>query len=166
MTLMAIDPGLNSMGWAFWETTTVVSIRNRVRPPDAVGLNHAPQKYDLVRRALHQAVALHHVVLDHGIEIDSVHFVSEYPAWHGDQVRKGWASGDMQKVCLLVGTFVGYLHQAKSFTLVTPNEWKGQMPKDVVKRRLIKRFGPGTTQDWERDVWDAVGIGLWKMGHF
>jgi hypothetical protein len=36
----------------------------------------------------------------------------------------------------------------------------------VVKRRIVKRFGPGATREFEKDVWDAVGIGLWKMKRF
>jgi hypothetical protein len=89
--------------------------------------------------------------------------VSEYPAWHGGAL--GWQRGDLQKLVFLVGVFAGYFSRCK-FTPVTPNEWKGQLPKDVVIRRLQKRFGPGATQEWSKDVWDAVGIGLWKLGKF
>jgi len=78
----------------------------------------------------------------------------------------GWQTGDLQKLTFLVGVLAGYFQSAVSFTPVTPNEWKGQLPKSVVIRRLQKRFGPGATQDWEKDGWDAVGIGLWKLGKF
>jgi len=173
MAIMAIDPGLNSMGWAFWATSRVdhITRTKEDRPPTRVGLLHAPRKYELVLRALWLAKELKRETMTLGemggpIGIRDLHFVSEYPAWHGDKVRKGWARGDMQKVCLLVGVMAGYFHEAKLFTPVTPTEWKGQLPKDVVIRRLQKKFGPGATQEWERDIWDAVGIGLWKMGRF
>jgi hypothetical protein len=171
--LLAIDPGLNSMGWAFWSENRVAHIArtNEDRPPSQVGLIKAPRKFELVPRALWIAKELERATMVLGtmggpIGVQSLDIVSEYPAWHGDQVRLGWAAGDMQKVVLLVGVLAGYLSQAHSFTPVTPAEWKGQLPKDVVIRRLIKRFGVGATRDYEKDMWDAIGIGLWKMGRF
>jgi hypothetical protein len=95
---------------------------------------------------------------------DEIDFVSEFPSWMNIQL--GWAKGDLQKLCFLVGMLAGYFKTARSFTPVTPNEWKGQLPKQVVIRRLIKRFGATATADWQKDAWDAVGIGLWKMGSF
>lgn len=162
-SLLAIDPGLNSMGWAFWRITP------SVRPPTATGLIKAPRKLELAPRALWVATQMDERLRTLGSMGGSVgHYeidiVSEYPAWHGIQL--GWAAGDLQKLVFLVGVLAGYFSKAHSFTPVTPGEWKGQLPKSVVTRRLIKRFGPGATQEWEKDVWDAVGIGLWKMGRF
>lgn len=156
--LLAIDPGLNSMGWAYWHET-----KNLM--PSKTGLLKAPRKLELSKRAKWLAVEL-----DQKLEINrslrhgyGPVIVSEFPAWHGIQL--GWAAGDLQKLVFLVGVLAGYFHGA-DFTPVTPNEWKGQLPKKVVIRRLQKRFGPGATQEWSKDIWDAVGIGLWKLGKF
>jgi hypothetical protein len=160
--LMAIDPGLNSMGWAYW------AVSPTDRPPTRVGLIKAPRKLDLAPRSLWVArqleLELHELDKPGGSTHHEVDFVSEFPAWHGIQL--GWAAGDLQRLVFLVGVLAGYFRHAHSFTPVTPGDWKGQLPKDVVTRRLIKRFGKGATLDWEKDVWDAVGIGLWKMGRF
>jgi hypothetical protein len=173
--LVAIDPGLNSMGWAYWD-----SRRTSSYIPDRVGLIKAPRKLELAPRATWIAKELAKEIINSGtrcgvhhsvqcgcyeryprIELD---FVSEFPAWHGIQL--GWAAGDLQKLVFLVGVLSGFFNNAHSFTLVTPKDWKGQLPKSVVIRRLTKRFGPGATREWEKDVWDAVGIGLWKLGRF
>jgi hypothetical protein len=154
-SLVAIDPGLNSMGVALWG-----SVRNDSTTPETFLLK-APRKLDLAPRALWIARQLASQ-LPRGFERGD--FVCEYPAWHGIQL--GWAAGDLQKLVFLVGVLAGYFNTAHSFTPVTPKEWKGQLPKDVVKRRLVKKFGPGATREWERDMWDAVGIGLWKLGRF
>ena len=161
--LMAIDPGLNSMGWAYWQSNPSDN------PPHRVGLIKAPRKLELAPRALWVAHELERQMsklgrMGGGISQYETDFVSEFPAWHGIQL--GWAAGDLQRLVFLVGVLAGYFKDAHSFTPVTPGEWKGQLPKSVVTRRLIKRFGSGATQDWEKDVWDAVGIGLWKMGKF
>jgi hypothetical protein len=156
--LVAIDPGLNSMGWAYWARSP------SDRPPTRTGLIKAPRKLELAPRALWIAKELDTELFKWDSGIRSTDFVSEFPAWHGIQL--GWAAGDLQRLVFLVGVLAGYFKEAHSFIPVTPGEWKGQLPKSVVTRRLIKRFGPGATQEWERDVWDAVGIGLWKMGKF
>lgn len=175
-SLLAIDPGMNSMGWAYWGAVRAPSFI-----PDRVGLIKAPRRMELAPRALWIAKELEKVLITAGPRCGVHHsnvcgchprypsipldMVSEFPAFHGQIL--GWAAGDLQKLCYLVGVFTGYFAPVtKSFTPVTPGEWKGQLPKDVVIRRLTKRFGPGATREWEKDVWDAVGIGLWKLGKF
>lgn len=160
--MLAIDPGLNSMGWAYWNTNRIANKGTTVLPT-RVGLLKAPRKLDLAPRALWLARTLQdelEVLWPSGYGHD---IICEYPAWHGQQM--GWAAGDLQKLVFLVGVLAGYF-SSSNFTPVTPGEWKGQLPKSVVIRRLIKRFGPARTADWEKDVWDAVGIGLWKLGKF
>jgi hypothetical protein len=171
--LLAIDPGLNSLGWAYW-----YPLSRKGMIPDATGLLHAPRRLSLTERARYLAIALekeamhptmcgvHHsrlcgcfgrfIIADFDI-------VSEYPAYHGRV--KGWDSGDLQKLVFLVGVIAGYFHKAM-FTPVTPADWKGQLPKDVVIRRLEKKLGKEYTKNYEKDIWDAVGIGLWKLGKF
>jgi len=154
--LLAIDPGLNSMGWAYWNRLPNVL-------PTEVGLLHAPRKMSLTERALWLAWRLdEYLDLCRGA---GIHVVCEYPAYHGPTAMRGWVTGDLQKLTFLVGVLAGYF-ESSEFEPVTPNTWKGQLPKDVVIRRLQKKFGPGATQEWEKDVWDAVGIGLWRLGQF
>lgn len=155
--LLAIDPGLNSLGWAYW-----APLRHPSLVPDRVGLIKAPRKLDLAARAVWIARSLEDecTMENRGQRFD---IVSEFPAYHGSPM--GWQTGDLQKLTFLVGVLAGFFDFAK-FTPVTPGEWKGQLPKSVVIQRLQKRFGPGATRDWEKDVWDAVGIGLWKLGKF
>jgi len=145
------------MGVAYWE----VDSQDGEYVPDHAFLLHAPRFMDLTNRALWLARQLDdRLMMVQGI---GHHVVCEYPSYHGS--IRGWATGDLQKLVLLVGVLVGYFHLA-SWTLVTPAGWKGQLSKEVVIRRLQKRFGPGATNDWTKDCWDAVGIGLWKMGRF
>lgn len=46
------------------------------------------------------------------------------------------------------------------------HEWKGQLPKDVVTRRIIQRLGDAATADVNDHAWDAVGMGLHLKGYF
>ncbi len=166
-SLLAIDPGLNSMGWAFWDRTRVAAMQHHVvRTPTKAGLIKAPRKLELAPRALWIANTLHRELIDLG-EIDGRHtrhvdIVSEFPSWMN--ISLGWAAGDLQKLCFLVGVLAGYFKSAHSFTPITPGEWKGQLPKAVVTRRIQRLLGPGATREWEKDMWDAVGIGYWRLG--
>lgn len=170
-SLISIDPGLNSMGWAYWRGGRVHDIitRNVDRPPTKVGLINAPRKMELRDRSLWIARELERETRTLGnmggpISISECVIVSEFPEWMGIQL--GWSAGDLQKLVFLVGVLAGYFSKAQGFVEVKPGEWKGQLPKSVVIKRLRKKFGSAAVQDWEKDVWDAVGIGMWAMGRF
>jgi len=47
------------------------------------------------------------------------------------------------------------------------NEWKGNLPKEVTKRRAGKVLSAAELEgfeNWNHDVWDAVAIGLYYFG--
>jgi hypothetical protein len=65
----------------------------------------------------------------------------------------------IQKLYWYVGALVARIVQfnIKEVRLVTPNEWKGSVPKDVHHRRIRERYNIPTGST---DVVDAVGIAL------
>lgn len=75
---------------------------------------------------------------------------------------------DLITLALLTGQIAAHYpnHQ-----LVPPEQWKGQMPKDVCWRRVLTRLLPTEMAlvrtagaDW--NCRDAVGLGLWALGRF
>lgn len=53
------------------------------------------------------------------------------------------------------------------FAAYTPHAWKGSVPKDVHRGRLLGALGPserGGMEGWDHNAWDAVGIGLYFFG--
>lgn len=79
-------------------------------------------------------------------------------------------SGDLVKLCLLTGMLVQAARQKETeIRLVLPTQWKGQLPKDVTKRRVIEALGyENQTMSAKHSdhAFDAVGIGLWVQGRF
>lgn len=75
----------------------------------------------------------------------------------------GWKTGSLQKLVFLVGVIAGYLPEDWRIILVTPSGWKGQLPKDVVIRRMTARYGTAVvkTLNVKTHAWDALGIGEW-----
>lgn len=73
------------------------------------------------------------------------------------------AQGDLFKLAYLVGGLARTGHELAIFqpVLVSPRDWKGQLPKDVVMSRIRKVLGDIRLRDHEAD---AIGIGLAAQG--
>lgn len=69
----------------------------------------------------------------------------------------------------LVGELRGHLDEVVTYL---PRQWKGQVPKDVMNRRIIKtlsieertRVSLPTAKSAQHNVWDGAGIGLKYWG--
>jgi hypothetical protein len=98
----------------------------------------------------------------------SFHGVLEFPAYQeGAQRSMGWKSGDLQKLTYLIGVLTAGIPWTR-VTHVLPRDWKGQLPKDVVERRLRRDLGEDVCQKLavKTHGWDALGIGLHVLGRF
>lgn len=74
--------------------------------------------------------------------------------------------GDLVKLALVTGAFAGIANckYMAVIELVPVTTWKGQLPKEVVIKRIREKLPKikGVTSH----AWDAVGIGLHAKGHF
>lgn len=63
----------------------------------------------------------------------------------------------------------------KVVTAVDPLSWKGNTPKDICERRARKALTEGELalaikgmeglrKSWHHNVWDAIALGLWRLG--
>lgn len=165
--LLAIDPGLNSTGWALFgpRDPRVLS-----QVPIAAGLVTGKRKNeDVVTRARLSAAELFtkvsQIVARGAFGSPPLRVISEFPDYQATASRTmGWKTGDLQKLALLVGIYAA-VFTPLPFKLVVPREWKGQLPKDVVIRRITERLGHHECERLQlrMDAWDAVGIGLWQL---
>ena len=74
-------------------------------------------------------------------------------------------SGSLIKLTYFVGLLAGMFQEKNVlFEVVQIQQWKGQLPKEVVKKRILKVLGSSACSEFRLDVWDAVGMGLWKKG--
>lgn len=159
--LLAIDPGINSTGWAFWEKPT------RSLFPDEYGLVQAPLGGTWHDRALSNAKVIAEN-LRFGWLGPHLEVFCEFPAFFASSGGvASAATGSVHKLAFQVGVYAQvFASRGSSFTPVGVNEWKGQLPKDVVCRRVEKILGPRAGREFRADTWDAVGIGLWVKGVF
>lgn len=93
--------------------------------------------------------------------------VIEMPRVYGGRSTRG-DTQDLLNLSYQVGRFsmlAGYT------TLVHPQTWKGQLPKDVCARRVLSRLAeeerariPKLAKSRLHNVLDAIGIGMWRLG--
>lgn len=159
MKLFAIDPGIESTGWARWDRP-----RERLTPDD-VGMIKGTGTEDWHKRALNNADTLKEI-FDELYGYHNVH--CEMPIFFASAGGHAAAqTGSLQKLCFQVGAY-GRVASARgfNFTPVLVRDWKGQLPKEVVNSRIKRILGPSVCSAFEEDIWDAVGIGLWAQGAF
>ena len=78
--------------------------------------------------------------------------------------------GALSKLALQIGCLVGSLADPSAYEtchvhLIYPEQWKGQLTKEITRDRVIKELRT-TNPDWNHDVIDAIGLGLWCLGRF
>lgn len=163
-SLLALDPGLNGTGWAFWRFAELW------RCPTKIGVIKATdRKAEWPERAQDIAKQVRRLC-----EADTW-VVSEFTEYHAAaSSNMGWKTGDLQRLTFLCGVIAGRVHPV-SFLPVTTSGWKGQLPKDVAAKRVAKILGavtvarlglPEIQRRSDTHAWDAVGIGLWALKHF
>jgi len=152
---LAIDPGLN-FGWAYWGEDMLV--------PSRVGLERTKGKGDnWEERSLMAANKLHNLLIDSWLDEDTLdRVVCEWPDFVGVTSK-----GGVGKLHCLIGMFARTVDaRGIPFQRIPVREWKGQLPKEVVNKRIEQRLGKPFCKQLKADMWDAVGIGLHYLGEF
>ena len=155
-SILAVDPGVGGTGWALFTDNPW---------PEAVGCcvpisSRAPW----VDR---QASVVQKLSLSVNVSATGT-LVIECPELQMGE--RGWASarrGDLVKLSLITGAIV-HVFRSWDIKLVTPREWKGQLPKritmqmvrDALPTRVVNELLLERCPD---HVWDAVAIGLWFL---
>jgi hypothetical protein len=154
--VLAVDPGVGGTGWALFSDKAW---------PQSVGCcTPMSSRASWVDR---QASVVQKLALSVNVSATGT-LVIECPELQMSE--RGWASarrGDLVKLALITGAIV-HVFRAWDVQLVTPREWKGQLPKRVTMQ-IVRDSLPTRVMDdllLERHpdhVWDAVAIGLWFL---
>lgn len=154
----SVDPGLGGTGWAEWRGK---------KAPTRVGVIAANRRHEdeLAARCEDIAYALSEEIKWGGGLYTQVHVILELPQHMTSLKGIAAQAGAVYKLAFLVGYLAKAVYPC-TVHVVTPGEWKGQLPKDVVQRRITKHLGEETCRalNIRTHAWDAVGIGLWTSG--
>ena len=165
---LSVDPGLNGTGIAVWygggfwlNTKMPAPISVEVISIPTVVKKQPLEWYERADLYMNRLVPY----LANADEL-WVEFPLFFDDAGGHMVAK---KGDLAKLTAYVGMLMNQCtHYGVAYHLFTPNEWKGQMPKDLVERRLKTFLGQAACDrlDIKSHGWDAVGIGLHARGMF
>jgi hypothetical protein len=143
ISIIAIDPGLRCTGVAYytplgdWEASSIrPKGRSLIERIDQILERIGSDYWDLA--------------------------VIEKPQVYQGRLQKG-DPNDLIDLAVLVGALVCHINATK-FLLPRPQEWKGQVPKEIHHRRIRKAV-PGLGRQ-SKDALDAVGLGLYGMEWF
>lgn len=163
-----IDAGVSGTGVATWSD----SKWDELAPPDYT-VNIYPQRVrrggDWVDRAESVLFQLRLLMATRG---KPKRVYIEMPKYFADSVVGDTAirargknePGDVFKLMFLVGAIWDMaVADGVPVTLYRVDVWKGQMPKDVVERRIAQLLPDFSTS---AHAWDATGIGLYAKGYF
>lgn len=172
-TFATIDPSLNSTGYAFWR----LADKAKCCLPVRVGRWTSDNSHDDLTKiaSLYRHLALW-FRLEHCVEVHVEQPVIEQSARGVSAV----GSGALLKLYHAASTCVNLAHTAAPWqghgVWISISRWKGNLSKDMVVKRIVKRpgFDAATmasrfdlkTSDYKNDAWDAVGIGLYVKGLF
>lgn len=79
---------------------------------------------------------------------------------------------DIVDLAVLVGKFAER-YKSGTVHLVTPRQWKGNVPKKIHQPRILKKLSPEElavmpkrprAKDYDHNMVDAVGLGLFHLG--
>lgn len=159
MVIYSIDPGLSGTGWAEWKS------KRRPSRVGVIGRTHTPESGLLADQCHEVTWELHHLTWGHRTQ--ATHVFLEMPQMMTNVKGIAAQAGAVYKLAFLVG-YIAREFQDCTVHTVTVGEWKGQLPKDVVQRRIERTLGAGVCQELgiKTHAWDAVGIGLWAVEHY
>ncbi len=167
---LTIDPGLQGTGWALWSRR---EFKNLVAPLASGVLvptwtnpegDELPWQYVVSRFATEIVFGLHNRFRR---SEPSVWYVEEPAFMEGGKGMVTARSGSLLKLMSLYGAILGASAGPSMFSIVPVPVavWKGQTPKEIIARRVMKRLPNWTPTTKATHEIDAVGIGLFLKGH-
>lgn len=152
MTWMSIDPGMGRTGWAVWRDVRLVGWGL------LTGRDIRATSWKTVAAVMAERVAAK------AREHSARRVLCEIPQEMGGAAGEGaLRSGSVRKLAYYVGLVGGLmLARGAEWDTVEPSKWKGQLPKEITRRRVMRDY-PSVPGDLFSDVYDAIGVGKWAI---
>lgn len=158
---VCVDPGLGGTGLAFWKVLAKPQIGRPPAPIDTAVLR-ATGKKEWTERVADIGDNFWVVIKEWKV----LSCVFEFQSLWTDSATSmaSAADGDLFKLTYLTGylarVFQEFTGHSNTSYLVKPGEWKGQLSKGAIDRRIKRAIG----MQYGNHIADAVGIGLQVMG--
>lgn len=169
-TLLAIDPGV-SLGWAFWPKgrkypTQCGVIKPQVNLLKMKLLLTSDKDVDFFKK-MHSTI---HQLGNLVMRLEPKCVACEWPqSFTSVGGRAASGTGSIIKLAFGVGQIALMADACRAkFIPVSVPQWKGNLSKQIVIKRIEKRLTPARLEYLEPDshAFDAIGIGLFYKGLF
>lgn len=155
--LMSIDPSVNNLGMAIWDVNEKNLLLWKLVHPE---VGNRRNEFDKSLSMLNQ---ISQWIQTYGVN----RIIIECPThWvvGGFQARETGSMAKLSFVCGMLCSLVNHKN-IEEFKVVTPDEYKGQIPKHVVANRLRDAYLPYGIDMPEIDanVMDAIAIGHYQL---
>jgi len=155
--VLTVDPGLGGTGLACWASLS----HGQVEPQE-------PQSTEIIRggRTGSWEYRVEHIwhIFTRSLLLTQPRFVvlESQALWTGSASSMASAGrGDLFKLAYLTGgLWTIAIGRDAEVVLVSPNQWKGQLPKSAIHKRIKRALGAR----YPEHVADAVGMGLAVQG--
>lgn len=166
--LLAVDPGKNALGWAYYSSGGLLMATGVVRSEHAATVGGASVT-DVARYVLNELeLLLSSFEPAAGLVLERMQ-VYRGPQQKGDPndlIELTYISGGVHRLPVV--------RRDAEHLLVVPHDWKGQAPKDVMQTRIRESLTDLERQlfavsvqsvppSLQHNAWDAVGLGLWAL---
>lgn len=159
-TIATIDPGIRGTGIAIWsmdewKTETLPIATYVVTPP-------SDEEWVFAISDIFAQVTP--IWERHNVQKAFCEFPQYFTSGKGHSAT---AKGDIYKLSCLVGVFMGMMLARNTVLVpVQVNSWKGQLTKEAVIKRLLKKEPRLEQANIESHAWDAVGIAFYHKRKF
>jgi len=155
--LMAIDPSINQCGIAIYNIDTKELLKYFLLTSKEV-IHNKDDNLEYIIKGLSIYNQILKIKNDENINLIVLEF-PEYWRVAGFVARESGALFKLVSVCGMISTI-------QPIILVSPSDWKKQLPKEVTHRRLTKFYGDSiVTVKLNHNIVDAIGIGhFWLHG--
>lgn len=160
--IISIDPGLHACGLAIFHEKTKQLVHAEL-------VKNVTSK-DLAELIFHMGWRVQNALEDTGLEGLGHIYVIELPQVYRGSLQKG-DPNDLVALGAVVGSILALCETDRPRVLYKPREWKGQVPKDIMVKRIISKLSDDEkaravlprAKSLSHNVWDAVGIGLFYL---
>ena len=165
--VIAIDPSINNVGCAVFEKSSKKLLDKIIIHPSKFVKNatYLQKARDICSQIVRVMKSVSKCTFDNHVDMTfpDIQLVTEIPQHFGVGGYMSRESGAMLKLTFIAGMIFNITDNVISYE---PNQWKGQLPKDVVARRLQKLYPKEKIFDLktkkfiiDHNIADAIGIG-------
>lgn len=145
--IVSIDPSINFCGYAIHKNNTLIEYKL---------LRSSVKHVDFIEKSKYMSNKLKDVIDKLTMLKGQVQVITEIPQYWGVAGFMARESGAISKLMFLCGMIVGLRNNVIT---LTPQDWKGQLPKEVVNNRLRKIYPNVDIKQLNHNIVDAIGIG-------